>query len=115
MCLAVGTPDVSGARHDMNQRTVARARHVDPDHIVARRASNLDLASVPAVDLDHSRDVDDLDLALRIGGSTLLNRSSRMDQRPGNDQCRQCANGDPATATGIRLCFRHGHILVIAG
>src|SRR5258706_9466273 len=99
----------------MNQGTVAGARHINPLHIVAGRAADLDLAPVPGVDLHRTGDVDDLDLALRIGGAMLLNRPARLDQRPGNDQCRQCADRDPGTMAGVRLCFRHGQVLVIVG
>jgi hypothetical protein len=75
---------------------VAGARHIDPLDVIARGAADLDLAPIPAVELELARYDDDLDLAARLGGAALLDGPSRVDQRPGDDQRRQCADCNPA-------------------
>src|ERR1700722_5548704 len=92
----------------MNGRTAARSRHIHPLHIFAGGARHLDLAAVPSVDLNRSCDVEDFHLALRLGGSMLLDGSSGMGQGPWNSENDARAHCGATEIAVISVSCRHG-------
>ena len=64
----------------MDGCTAPRAGHIDPFDPVVGRAADFDLAAVPAFDLHFTRQVEDLDLAPRIGRAALLDALACLHQ-----------------------------------
>ncbi len=95
---AGGAPMGIRAHYDMDGRMAAGAGNVDAFDIIVGRAADLHFVPIPAGDLDRTRNVDDLDIAVRIGDAMFLDGPSGAHRRPGQEQRGDCESRESAAA-----------------